>query len=225
MKFLSSQGYCPRAWSKGNGCQEKTAMGWFPWPCPLLVIYGFPNFRFCAEHFLRCVPEPWWCFFSFSWNGSATFRKRDFLLSSTQKKIKMQVILLQIPETPTFGDIPELGWQSHPGIRSWCHKNQCFLGTSLKKKNQNTGLSIEFGTLGFIRGQSQAPGAVLGTGMLGQDKDSVGLGRRCKWAASSVSPAQPESDKKWIFQSFQKSHLFLCYLNLWKSSNQIPRFC
>lgn len=136
MKFLSSQVSCPRAWSKGNGCQEKTAMGWFPWPCPLLVIYRISNFRFCAEHFLHCMPEPWWCFFSFSWNGSATFRKRDFLLSSTQKKIKMQVILLQIPETPTFGDIPELGWKGHPGIRSWCHKNQCFLGTSLEKKTQ-----------------------------------------------------------------------------------------
>lgn len=50
--------------------------------------------------------------------------------------------------------------------------------------------------LGFIRGQSRALGTVLGTDMPRQDKGSEGLDRRCRCASSSVSPAQPETDKK-----------------------------
>lgn len=50
-----------------------------------------------------------------------------------KQKKNPRVVLLQIPETPTFGDIPEMGQRSHLGIRM-------LLGNkSGEKKNKTQG--------------------------------------------------------------------------------------
>lgn len=143
----------------GESCHGLTSMA-MPFAG---YLYDFQTLIFVLNIFCIVCLSLGDIFFNFSWNHSATFRKRGLLLSSTQKKIKEQLVLLQIPKTPTFGAIPEVGWKSHPGIRSQCHKNQRFLGTNLEKKKNHTGMSIEVSTLGFVRGQSQTPGADPGT--------------------------------------------------------------
>lgn len=124
----------------------------------------------------------------------------------------MEVILHWIPEAPAFGDTPEEGWGTHPRIRSQCHEIQNFLGTSLKKSTAEHWVYHIGNYQGAVTGTWGRPWA----GYARQDSGSVGLGMRCRWEASSMSPTPPKSDKKlYLFQISQKRHLFLWYLNLW----------